>query len=213
MVGWKGYEFSPTNFNHSISCTSMKMPKAPGSQTHPLRAEKNMGAFQVHLDDFEWWKSITKNFVEHFLSDLVLAVQDGLPKISKTVDGWEILQNVVYPAIYNEFCTSPRKCCFARLLINMTQGFSIRSQVVNAVAVTTQGPQTMQMSFRPSARWASRKVLVPDGFSGWNDPRFGRFFWNPFLETCEMWALSHFVKPPDHKCLLSFWSSNHLRTL
>lgn len=60
----------------------------------------------------------------------------------------------------------------------MTQGFSILSQVVNAVAVTTQGPQTMQMSFRPSARWASRKVLVPMVFR-LERPKV----WEVFLES------------------------------
>lgn len=34
------------------------------------RAEKKKGDFQVHLGDFEWWKFITKNFVEHFIPDL-----------------------------------------------------------------------------------------------------------------------------------------------
>lgn len=40
MVGWKGYEFSPTNFNHYTSCTFLKMPKAPGSQTRHRAGRK-----------------------------------------------------------------------------------------------------------------------------------------------------------------------------
>ena len=165
---------------------SMKMPKAPGSQSHQRRPKKKREIFKsiwVILSGESLSLKISLN-----ISYPICFVRAGSPKllmVEKSCRMWFIL------LFTTSFVHPPKKCCFARLLINMTQGFSILSQVVNAVAVTTQGPQTMQMSFRPSARWASRKVLGSGWFFGWNDPRFGRFFLESFLGN--LWNVGPFT--------------------
>ena len=184
MVGWKGYEFSPTKLQSFYIWQFLW--RCRKHQVHNLisAGRKKKGDFQVHLGDFEWWKFITENFVEHFISDLFCPC-----RISKTVDGWEILQNVVYPAIYNEFCTSPKKCCFARLLINMTQGFSILSQVVNAV--NNSGPPNHANVFQ-----AIRAMSLQEGVgSGWVFGLERPKVWEVFLKSFfgNLWNVGPFT--------------------
>ena len=190
--------FHQPNFNHSISGNFYEDAESTRFTISSAPAEKKKGDFQVHLGDFEWWKFITENFVEHFISDLFCPC-----RISKTVDGWEILQNVVYPAIYNEFCTSPKKVLL-RPIAHQHDSRILHPFPGCQRCKQLRAPKPCKcLSGHPRDEPPGR-CWVPDGFSGWNDPRFGKFFWNPFLETCEMWALSHFVKRPDHKCLLRF---------